>query len=247
MTRRCETGVNWEAIDAVIFDVDGTLFDHVGLRLAILLKVLSQLLIRRLHWRDIWAVWLFRRERERLALAEAGDIGRQQFERVAVAVGKSPSEVQAIISRWMYREPLAHLSKFAFPDVDRFIDKLHARGIRTGVFSDYPAGDKLKVLQVGVNVVRDATAPDVARLKPNPRGFIRVAELLDARPERCLVIGDREDRDGEAAKRAGFVFLKKLAPGRVARTREFRNYADLIRELDTDPSSFSRPPMRPAG
>jgi putative hydrolase of the HAD superfamily len=99
------------------------------------------------------------------------------------------------------------------------------------VFSDYRAEDKLRALGLSVDVIRDATATDVARLKPNPYGFLRVAELLEVSPSRCLIIGDRDDRDGAAAKRAGFVFLKKTSGRRPPAQYQFNSYHDLVNEL----------------
>jgi beta-phosphoglucomutase-like phosphatase (HAD superfamily) len=58
-----------------------------------------------------------------------------------------------------------------------------------------------------IEVARDASAKEIARLKPHPLGLLTVAALLGVRPERCLIIGDRDDRDGEAARRGGFRFL----------------------------------------
>ena len=44
------------------------------------------------------------------------------------------------------------------------------------------------------------------RLKPDPEGYLRAAELLQVAPERCLVIGDRDDADGGAARAANMAF-----------------------------------------
>jgi beta-phosphoglucomutase-like phosphatase (HAD superfamily) len=232
MTEGFSSGIPWTALDAVIFDVDGTLFDHVALRRPMLARMLAHLLTGRLPWRDIRTLRLFRRERVRLALAEAANIGSLQYESVAAAVRRTTSEVEAIVTRWMYRQPLAFVARCAFPDAGRFIEKLKEHQIRTGVFSDYPAGGKLGALRIAVDVVRDATSPDVGRLKPSPHGFLRVADLLQVRPSRCLVIGDRDDRDGEAARRAGCMFLRKVTAFRRLRGREFTSYRALMLEVE---------------
>jgi beta-phosphoglucomutase-like phosphatase (HAD superfamily) len=43
-------------------------------------------------------------------------------------------------------------------------------------------------------------------LKPHPEGYVTAAERLGVAPGRCLVVGDRMDVDGEAAKLAGMAF-----------------------------------------
>ena len=232
MTEPFNSGIDWLAVDAVIFDVDGTLFDHTALRGPMLASMLARLITRRMRWRDLQTLRIFRRERERLALAETGNIGTLQYDRPAAAARRPRHEVEAVIAQWMVREPLAFVPRYGFPDAARFITQLHKRAVSTGVFSDYPAHAKLHALGISVGVVRDATEPDVGWLKPRPDGFIRVAELLRVSPGRCLIIGDRDDRDGEAARRGGFMFLRKVAAFGRTRTRAFTHYGGLIAEVE---------------
>ena len=44
------------------------------------------------------------------------------------------------------------------------------------------------------------------RLKPHPGGYLAAAKRLGVPPEECLVIGDRDDADGAAARAAGMSF-----------------------------------------
>lgn len=232
MTIASSTGIDWTVIDAVIFDVDGTLFDNVPLRRRMAVRLLGHLLTSRSGWSDVRTLMKFRRTRERLASAGADNIGQRQILDVAAAIGFSSDQVNAIVTRWIYREPLAYIPRYAMPDAASFISKLRNRGIRTGVFSDYPACDKLTVLGIEAEVVCDASAPEIGRLKPHPGGFIRVAELLGVSPHRCLIIGDRDDRDGEAARRAGFKFLRKIHAAEQLQPYEFCRYEQLIREIE---------------
>lgn len=224
--------LDWSVVDGVIFDVDGTLFDHLAIRRPLVTRMIAHLATGRMTWQDVQTLRHFRRERDLLALAGAEGIGLLQFERAALAAGRPPDEVEAVVSRWMYREPLDRIASLAFPDAARFVEKVRERGMRTGVFSDYPAQAKLERLGISVDVVRDATCVDVGRLKPCPHGLIRVAELLGVTPSRCLVIGDRDDRDGEAARRGGFPFLLKVRARNGAQRGEFRSYEELIRAVD---------------
>jgi len=233
------TGIEWANIDAVIFDVDGTLFDHLALRPAIAAALIRHALTRRHGWRDLNVIWKFRRLRTRLALAEAEKIGQRDFEAASQATGVRVSEVKQIVTRWLFQEPLSIIRRHAFSGADNFLARLRERGIRTGVFSDYPADDKLKALGLSMEVVRDAGSPEIARLKPNPAGFLKVAELLGVTPSRCLIIGDRDDRDGEAAQRGGFLFLKKISGKRRPASHEFNSYQSLADELKEIPARSS--------
>jgi len=230
MTASFTTSVDWTAVDAVIFDVDGTLFDNTRVRRHLQVRLLRHLLTRRSGWRDVRTVLRFRRTRERLALAEVDDIGRRQYADVASDLGLSANEIKAIVSRWIYQEALAFVPRYAMHGAERFIVQLRELGIRTGVFSDNPAAGKLTALGIKADIVRDASAADIGRLKPHPGGFIRVAQLLEVAPHRCLIIGDRDDRDGAAARRGGFMFLKKVSKN--PRSFEFSCYDELIGELE---------------
>jgi putative hydrolase of the HAD superfamily len=225
------SGVDWNEFEAVIFDVDGTLFDHLAIRPTMAAMLLKHVLTQRHGWRDLRVLRTFRRVRSRLAMAETGDIGHREFEETSKATGFPIDEVKNIVALWIYEKPLPIIGRYTFPGVVEFIAALKARNIRIGVFSDYPAEDKLKVLGLSIDVVRDATSSDIARLKPNPSGFLRVAELLGKSPSCCLVIGDREDRDGAAAKQGGFVYLQKISGWRRPNQYHFKCYVDLIREI----------------
>lgn len=229
--RSYQSGVDWSAIDGVIFDVDGTLFDHLALRRPMMLKLLFQVLSLRMSPRDVLTLQMFRRERDRLAHAEADGVGLKQFEQVAAKARRPVSAVQAIAMRWLCEEPLPLVARHGFADVNRFIAALRQRGVRVGVFSDYPTDGKLKVLDIEVEVACDAAQPEIGRLKPHPAGFLHVARRLDVQPARCLIIGDRDDRDGEAARRGGFQLLLKTSPKSPERRGQFSRYSELLGEL----------------
>jgi hypothetical protein len=50
-------------------------------------------------------------------------------------------------------------------------------------------------------------------------------------PDRCLIIGDRNDRDGEAARRGGFPLLLKTGPTSPKKAGYFSAYAQLVEEF----------------
>ena len=84
-----------------------------------------------------------------------------------------------------------------------------AQGGKTALVSDYPARRKLEALNApGLFdvVVASGEENGPRRLKPDPEGYLRAAELLRAEPSRCLVIGDRQDADGAAAHAGKMAF-----------------------------------------
>ena len=103
-------------------------------------------------------------------------------------------------------------------------------GCQLGVFSDYPARRKVEALELAADYVVSSVDPDVDRLKPHPAGLIRIIELSDASPEVVLLIGDRDDRDGECARRAGVRFLLKTR-GHRAENEGFADFRQLLAAL----------------
>jgi HAD superfamily hydrolase (TIGR01509 family) len=55
-------------------------------------------------------------------------------------------------------------------------------------------------------VVASGEHPELRRLKPAPDAFLIAARTLGVQPDECLIIGDRQDADGEAARAANMAF-----------------------------------------
>ncbi len=233
--------VNWSDIDAVIFDVDGTLYDQPRLRAIMARKLLFQVLKKPWSWPEIRLLKDFRALRERLAHEPDIDLAQEQYQRIAAKHGVEPARVRAVVEKWMQRAPLPHLAACRRPGVRSFFRELAQRGIGIGVFSDYPARDKLSAMDLSAQVVICADDPQVNQLKPNPKGLLAVARELGAQPRRCLYIGDRAELDGEAAHRAGMACLI-WEPRDTGRPDRFTSFEQLRRNLvGSNPSSEHTP------
>jgi len=192
---------DWNRVRAVIFDVDGTLYDGAGLRRRMLAELIRHCLADPRRLPLLRLLQVYRRERERLAEKEASNICRQQYERPAAQLGVSPETVEAAVDLWIHRRPLPHLSGYRIPGAARLFDHLRASGRAVAVLSDYPAEAKLIALGLTADCVVCATDADVDRLKPHPAGLAKLVSVLGLTPGDCLMIGDRDERDGEIARR----------------------------------------------
>jgi phosphoglycolate phosphatase len=104
---------------------------------------------------------------------------------------------------------------------------LRASGKQVAAFSDYPAKDKLKALGLQASPIVCATDPDVARLKPDPLGLHLILKRCGVPAKRALMIGDRFDRDGAVAGRAGVrALIRTSSPHPAFAT--FRAYDDAV-------------------
>ncbi len=129
----------------------------------------------------------------------------------------------------MFERPLAYLWSCRYPDAQALFSQLQRLGIPIGVFSDYPAIDKLKALGLTAQVIVSATCAEVNRLKPDPTGLLVVATKLGVAAPECLFIGDQEAKDGECARRAGMPYLI-LAPRR--KNRQLHRLATWLQDAE---------------
>jgi phosphoglycolate phosphatase/putative hydrolase of the HAD superfamily len=216
-------------IKAVIFDVDGTLYDQRKLRQKISWEMLKFLLAHPTGLIDLKILWDFRKAREKNASLIDGDIEERQFEWGAKASNESVEKVRQVVQNWMFTRPLCHLDVCCYPGVRELFSHLKGKGILTGVFSDYPAKDKLQALALEVDVIVSATDVEVGRLKPDPKGLIVAASKLNTPVNECLFIGDRDDKDGECARHTGMPYLILNRKRRNCTPNSFNTFAEIIR------------------
>jgi HAD superfamily hydrolase (TIGR01549 family) len=189
-------------------DLDGTLYWQGGVRLF----MAAELILFGLH--KAARLRRFRHEHERLRTdpdAPDGDPFAEQLARAAHALRLPPAELERDVLSWMVERPARYLRWFRRQRLLAEIAAFRAAGGRTALVSDYPASRKLSAL--GVRdlfevVVASGESGGPRRLKPHPDGYQRAARALGVAPERCQVVGDREDADGAAARAAGMAFRR---------------------------------------
>jgi HAD superfamily hydrolase (TIGR01549 family) len=133
-----------------------------------------------------------------------------QIERTAERLGVKSEHVRELVDEWMFARPARWLRLFRRRSLLRRIDEFRARGGKTAVVSDYPASRKLAAMGIADwfdAVIASGEPGGPGQLKPNPAGYQIAAAALGLNPGQCLVIGDRDDADGEAARRAQMQFL----------------------------------------
>jgi FMN phosphatase YigB (HAD superfamily) len=227
-------------IRAVLFDVDGTLYSQPPLRVAMACEMVFARLrgLARSGRSDVSVALAFRKMREELRATDnsKGSLAARQYAAVAVRLGCSEEEVEAAVTRWIYQRPLRWLRRCRRPGVIQVLDGLRARGVRCGVFSDYPAADKLGALGLSTyfDLTLSAVDPEVDAFKPDPRGFQVAADRWALPAREILYVGDRVDVDAVGAQAAGMpcAVLTRQAPTDAVRFLPAANYQELWRVLD---------------
>jgi len=194
-------------VDACLVDLDGTLYWQLPVRLAMACELA---LFGR---RDIRLIARFRREQEALRNLDVEQTCpyQTQLERTTQALQGDATQIQAAVKRWMEERPGKWLWLWRRRSLLTRLAAFQQAGGKTALVSDYPARRKLAALDAQhlFDIVIACGEPGgPSQLKPSPQGYLLAAERLEVDPRRCLVIGDRADADGEAARRAGMQFWR---------------------------------------
>ena len=196
----------WDNCRIAVFDIDGTLYDPAPMRLRMVAMVGWHALTT-LDPKLVKLISMLRRRREALAEAETQGFEHQLIADVASATGRSQPAVRAILDDWFDRRPLPFLRQYLVPGVAPLFAALRRRNIQIGVLSDHRAREKLAALGLSADFIVSAVDPDVAIQKPSPKGLNLLLARAGRLPAEAIMIGDRADRDGAIASRAGTGFL----------------------------------------
>jgi HAD superfamily hydrolase (TIGR01549 family) len=207
MTGNINNKVNWKEVKGVIFDVDGTLYDQRILRIMMMIELAVYALKNRNAIRELKVLHHFRRVREELATSEANNVFPKQFEKVAAELSMNLDQVVAIVERWIYTKPLKYMEISRFDMVGVFFDILRERGLKIGVFSDYPVEEKLIALKLTADATCYSLESGLGKLKPQTLGLETIINRLALNKSECVFIGDRDLRDGICARRLGIPFI----------------------------------------
>jgi HAD superfamily hydrolase (TIGR01509 family) len=209
-------------LQAIVFDVDGTLYRQAGLRRAMMFRLLREMALRPGSGVATFrALRAYRHAQELLRGTEVdGDLAAAQLRLASERSGQSEAMVTRVVARWMEHEPLALLGRFVDPALRAFLVAARSRGLALGVFSDYPAASKLGAMGLTefFSVVVAAQDAAVNRFKPHPSGLAEALRRLGAPPDRALYVGDRHDVDAAVARALGVPCVIVGGRGKVTST-----------------------------
>lgn len=198
--------VDWASVRFVVFDVDGTLYRQTPLRLRMALALGLNCLVRG-GWQALLILRTFRRVRESFAEREITEFDVRLYREVSDSLALDEALVREVVRIWIEERPLAALAACRYRGVSEMFDQIRNSGRKIGILSDYPIADKLRALGLNADYTVSATDRDVGVLKPNPRGLEKIMDLANETPSSTLVIGDRDERDGEIARKVGAAVL----------------------------------------
>lgn len=201
--------VSVSEIQAVGFDLDGTLFDHRGAASTAVDLFVSALGVPPSE--DIRHTWFAAEEIEferwRRGLSSFDEQRRRRLLTVLPTLGvefdDAPTSLDALFAQYL----AAYRSAWKpFPDVLEVLDSLRGRGFAMGILSNGNEEQQLEKLKtIGVAELVDAVciSEAIGVQKPDARAFEHLATKLDVAPRECLFVGDNPQQDMAGARTAG--------------------------------------------
>jgi pyrophosphatase PpaX len=173
-------------VQAVLWDVDGTLVSTKDLYLECYRRALEPYVGKRLSDEEL--------------------LGARPHSELQVLKSRSGEAYEACMAAFARHYAELHATHFGgiYAGVTDVLHELRARGIRTGIVTGKSRSSweitlaQIELGEFDVVVVDD----DVANPKPDPEGLLAALRALDVKPEDALYVGDSPD-DMAAAHAAG--------------------------------------------
>jgi HAD superfamily hydrolase (TIGR01662 family) len=190
-------------VDAVIFDLDGTLIDSIDIYFAIMENALEKLQLPAVSRSQI------------LAAAESENFNwelvlpQEVLKRKQTIIDEAWTVINEIAPR-MFADNVEIIR-----GADRIVKYIASNGIKIGLATS----TQRRYLKIKMQPLRDAgvdqlfdviiTSDDVEKRKPAPDPLIACAKRLDLQPENCVYVGDTAT-DIKAGKAAGMLTIGVL-------------------------------------
>lgn len=193
-----------EKYRAVIFDLDGTLYDNKGLPLKLVLGDI----------RNMWKLAAERKARKAIKGIDFGDAAGV-YDALFNKMAEVKKDLTPETARRWYQDtymPLqvAMIALYfpARPLVIELLEAMRARDIRIILYSDYGhEAEKVEALGIPLSLFDGiVSAAKTGGLKPCRVSMERLAKQFELDSDTTLYVGDREDTDGICASVVGMQF-----------------------------------------
>lgn len=199
-----------DRFEAFIFDVDGTLYNQLPVRIVMACRLIVDVILHPFHLNMAVGVLRFRKIREENTYKVYSM--EQQIEHIANKFNLRLADFKRYIDMRMFQEPLRYIQIFRYTDVIAFISECKSRGKEVVIYSDYPAKEKAEVLSIQYDLLFYPGHGIANEMKPSTRGINTIIDSLRVSNDKILYVGDRYDTDGEAARKGKMEYMdiKKL-------------------------------------
>jgi phosphoglycolate phosphatase len=183
---------SFDAVQAIIFDLDGTLVDSAEDLRAALNKLMGDLGLRPIEANEIKGM--------------IGDGVLKLLEKALVAANGDPKEKDVLLPPFLriYQANPATRTR-CYPEVTQTLEQLRRRGFRMAVVTNKPVFATKQILQA-LSLAQFFTVvvggDSLSKRKPDPAQLLEAARQLGVDVKQTLMVGDNI-HDVEAARAAG--------------------------------------------
>ena len=218
--------------------MDGTLYHQAPCRAIMLLLLFLFHFSRPSELRrKLRVVLQYRKSQEILRKSPMEGIGNQESQILLTArhANESISYIADVVEEWFEKKPLPFLRFCRRRELRESLSLLFQKDIKLGIFSDYPAENKLKALGVSNLITTVVPSGDmkVHGFKPRTNGFKIAAGKMGLDPAEILYVGDRPEIDGLGGSEAGMqvVILKRFGKRNGYPYPSVRSFSELLRTI----------------
>ena len=188
---------------AVIFDFDGTLYNKKNIALKLILSSPFQMLRMK-------AERTARKHFKGKYFGSGDEFFRAFYNELSLLTNMSPEKACKWYKNFYLPQMVKILKKHycAYEGVEQIFKGLRRDNIKIAVFSDYSfVSQKMEAIGLDTSLVDIIqNAEDCGGLKPASKPFLALAKELQVEPQNILVVGDRDDTDGEGARQSKMAF-----------------------------------------
>ncbi|MBQ1629437.1 MAG: HAD family hydrolase [Treponema sp.] len=195
---------NLGEIEAVAFDIDGTLYEQWRIHIAAIFHYLSH---------GIFFLHYGLTRHEMHGLKPLDDFNRVQAEKMALRMHCSYEKACKKLDDIVYTGLKKYFVNMpCIKNVPETFKKFKEAGLKIALLSDFPPEQKGEIWGVKpyCDVILGTEA--LGALKPDSHSFLKMAELLDVAPEKILYVGNSFKYDVKGSKNAGMKCAYLLPP-----------------------------------
>jgi len=191
-------------IKAVIFDLDGTIYNKKRLKYFFILAFIGKLKL-------LTSLLKARKEAEGLEFENQNEFNAHILAEMVKHSSKSKAQCELFIEKFM-RKFIQILKRNYKPEVQivHAINYFSDQNYKLVCLSDYSFVQE-RLMALNIDITKFAlikSSEEYGALKPAPKSFLAIAKFLNIETEKILVIGDRNDTDGEGARLSQMQFIK---------------------------------------
>ncbi len=217
-------------IEAVAFDIDGTLYPQWKLHIRAIFNYVFHCIFY-LHYGIV---------RSKMhGIKPAANFMDLQAQKMAERVRKSPEEVQKKLDRIVYKGLAPYFNHIpCYKNVPETFKKLKEAGLKIALLSDFPPEQKGEIwgIKKYCDVILGTEA--LGALKPDSYSFIKMAEQLGVEPSKILYVGNSYKYDVVGAHNAGMktayllplryrLFKKQIKDSEICFSN-YRQFMDIV-------------------